>query len=105
MAPGAVSKSARAADPHSDVYSLGVIFYEMLSGDIPFDADTDAGAFVRYYVLDAPPLFSKAPSAGMALAALVHRMLGKTPRAVRRLARSRRNCSSFRRRRRSARRR
>ena len=70
-------KSARAADPHSDVYSLGVIFYEMLSGDIPFDADTDAELLSKHMFSDAPPLLSKAPSAGMALAALVHRMLGK----------------------------
>lgn len=70
-------KSARAADPKSDVYSLGVIFYEMLSGEIPFDADTDAELLSKHMFSDAPPLLSKAPQAGMALAALVHRMLGK----------------------------
>jgi len=70
-------KSARAADPKSDVYSLGVIFYEMLSGEIPFDADTDAELLSKHMFSDAPPLLSKAPQVGMALAALVHRMLDK----------------------------
>ncbi len=70
-------KSARAADPKSDVYSLGVILYEMLSGEIPFDADTDAELLSKHMFSDPPPLLSKAPQTGMALAALVHRMLDK----------------------------
>lgn len=70
-------KSARAADPKSDVYSLGVIFYEMLSSEIPFDADTDAELLSKHMFADPPPLLSKAPNCGVALAALVHRMLDK----------------------------
>ena len=70
-------KSARAADPKSDVYSLGVIFYEMLSSEIPFDADTDAELLSKHMFADPPPLLSKAPGCGVALAALVHRMLDK----------------------------
>jgi len=70
-------KSARAADPKSDVYSLGVIFYEMLSGEIPFDADTDAELLSKHMFSDAPPLLAKAPQTGMALAVLIHRMLDK----------------------------
>src|SRR5262249_40123556 len=54
-------RSARAVDDKSDVYALGVIMYEMLSSDIPFDAETDAELLSMHMYKDAPPLREKAP--------------------------------------------
>jgi serine/threonine protein kinase len=70
-------RSARSVDDKSDVYALGVMLYEMLSSDIPFDAETDAELLSMHMYKDPPPLIKRAPSVPEGLAALVERMLKK----------------------------
>lgn len=43
-------------DTRSDVYSLGVMFYEMLSAKRPFDAETVSGVINRHLYEPPPPL-------------------------------------------------
>ena len=43
-------------DTRSDVYSLGAMFYEMLSGKRPFDGDTVSGVINRHLYEAPPPL-------------------------------------------------
>ena len=45
-------------DARSDVYSLGVVFYEMLSGKRPFTAETVSGVINRHLTEPPPPLSS-----------------------------------------------
>jgi serine/threonine-protein kinase len=63
----------------SDLYSLGVVLYEALSGRVPFDAE-DSLAVALMHVNDPPaPLAEIAPWVPPALSQLVHRTLEKDP--------------------------
>jgi serine/threonine-protein kinase len=63
----------------SDIYALGVVFFEMLTGELPFNAPDIATFFVKH-MEEAPPLVrslnARVPSN---LDDLVHRMLAKGP--------------------------
>ncbi|MCX6034604.1 MAG: serine/threonine-protein kinase, partial [Chloroflexi bacterium] len=50
--------SGAAPSPASDVYSLGIIMYEMLTGSLPFQATT-ATVLARLHLEEEPPLLSE----------------------------------------------
>ena len=72
-------RGTRAVDHRSDIYSLGVIFYEMLVGQPPFVSE-GFGELVNMH-LNVPPASarSKRPEFPPALDALVLKMLAKNP--------------------------
>ena len=72
-------RGTRAVDHRSDIYSLGVIFYEMLVGQPPFVSE-GFGELVNMH-LNVPPASarSKRPEIPLALDALVLKMLAKNP--------------------------
>ena len=68
-------------DARTDLFALGAIIYEMVSGRRPFEADSDATLIAAILRDDPPPLGRFAPSTPPELQRLVLKCLTKTPDA------------------------
>jgi serine/threonine-protein kinase len=65
--------------PAVDIWQLGVLFYEMLSGELPFRSETAEGMYARILQDDAAPLGSRRPGVPAALEKIAARCLRKNP--------------------------
>ena len=73
--------SARKVRSPGDVWSVGVMLYELLSGMHPFDGETPNAIMANAIKEPLPPLRDHAPHVPEPLAALVERSLEKEPAA------------------------
>ncbi|WP_437911823.1 AAA family ATPase [Sorangium sp. So ce302] len=77
MAPEQTGRMNRRVDERTDLYSLGVTFYEMLTGTLPFHA-SDPVAWVYCHIAQAPqPPHTLVPSIPPQLSAVVLKLLSK----------------------------
>ena len=69
----------KAVDPRSDLYSLGVVMYEMVCGKAPFQAENPVAVAYKHVQEQVVPLARVNPSVPASYEAITMRLLAKNP--------------------------
>jgi eukaryotic-like serine/threonine-protein kinase len=67
----------RGTDQRSDIYSLGVVLYEMFTGEVPFAADSQVGVAMKHVNEELPDVQAVRPELSAASALVVERATAK----------------------------
>ena len=65
----------QAVDPRSDLYSLGVVFYLLITGSVPYNAESAVAIGIKHITEPVPQL----PEPYTALQPLINRLMAKKP--------------------------
>ena len=72
--------SGSVVEATSDLYSTGVVLYEMLTGRVPFTGDTPVAVAMQHIQDAPPPILDFAPETPPAVVAVVMKALEKDPK-------------------------
>jgi serine/threonine-protein kinase len=67
-------------DPRSDVYSMGILIYEMLVGRRPFEATSLTGVLAAHITEKPKPVVDVRPEVGQQISDIIMRCLAKDPK-------------------------
>lgn len=67
------------ATEKSDVYSLGIVLYEMLVGDVPFNGESPVSIALKHFQSETPSVMEKNPEVPQALENVVLKATAKEP--------------------------
>jgi serine/threonine protein kinase len=70
---------AQPVDQRSDIYSLGIILYEMVTGSVPFVAETPLAVLFKHISDPLPPPSSVKPDIPLAIEQVILKALAKDP--------------------------
>lgn len=73
------AKGARLVDARSDIYSMGVIAFEALTGRVPFDGSTFNELMFKIVLAEPPQLKLLRPDLDPVFAAIVEKMMAREP--------------------------
>lgn len=68
------------ASPQSDIYALGIVFYEMLTGDVPFKADQAVQIALQHMREPMPSVRKANPNVPQSVENIIIRATAKNPR-------------------------
>ena len=71
--------TSRDVGPSADLYSFGVMLYELVTGHLPFQSNNPTGFVLKHMYEEPPPLSQAAPGCPELLASLITQLLKKTP--------------------------
>ncbi|MGF1467965.1 MAG: protein kinase [Sandaracinaceae bacterium] len=71
--------SGEQVDHRTDLYAFGVVAYEMITGDVPFPADTVVSCLLKHATEPPPPIGERRPDVPPAVVQVVERALAKRP--------------------------
>ncbi len=72
--------SGTVVDATSDIYSTGVVLYEMLTGQVPFSGDTPVAVAMQHIKATPPPIEEFNPDVPPAVVAVVMKAMEKSPK-------------------------
>ncbi|WP_139996533.1 helix-turn-helix transcriptional regulator [Paenibacillus paridis] len=79
ISPEQTGRLNRSPDERSDLYVLGIIYYDMLAGKIPFQADSTEEWLHAHLAIIPTPLIELRPELSETLGAIIMKLLSKSP--------------------------